>query len=328
MSAPTQTIPTRDEVLAVLAGDDNGEVRTNDATPDGASTAQDEKPDTETDETEKGQSSDEVESPEAGTEPEEKAEESAETKGEGTEKTEKEQGEQKPLTKAEKDAARAAKAWRDIEAKKAEIAREREEVERAKAEIALAKAQKPEPVKDEKGYSADDYEAFADLAEKNIREAEENDIKPAYTMTAVLAARKRALELRHRETVEGESKRAAAVQAEFQKVTKDYPDLNKSDSPLAKAVHEIWEKNKEFYNRPGSLEKMAELASLRVKAGSVPALEKKINELASEVKRLTQLTSPSKGGQGYNGGKKASAGTPTEEEVIAALRRDDLSRGY
>jgi hypothetical protein len=311
---------TESDVLAALQGMDDGNVPI--PTGDLASGAIAQPESTTTDDAEKGQSSEEVESPEAGTESED-TEETEEKPEETEEKTEPQpeqpKAEEKPLSKEEKAKAREAKTWQKIEAEKQAIAKEREEVERAKAEIALSKAKKPEPVKDEKGFTADDYDQFAKDAERENREAAARGDEPKWSPANLELARVKAQGLRQREQFETHQQRLVAKQAAVQQAVDKYSDLKNPQSAMAKEMLKTWESNKDFWgDRPEAVAVMAELADARVKADSVPALEKKITELTKELDRLTKLSSPSKGGIN-SPGKGSPKGNPTYEELEAHM---------
>ncbi len=319
--------PTYDEVLSHLEGlDSSGVEIPADPTAPGA-TALAKEP-TETEEPEKSQSSDEDESPETGTESEdteETEEQSDEPKAkedEAPKQTDEPKAEEKPLSKEEKAKAREAKAWQKLEAEKAEVAKARAEIESAKAEIALSKARKPEPIKDEKGFTADEYDSFVKDAERENKEAIARGDDPKWSPANIEVARVKAEGLRQREHFEGQQQRVVAKQAAVQQAIDKYPDLKQPESAMTKEMLKVWESNKDFWgDRPDAVAVMAELAASRVKADSVPVLEKKVTELTKELDRLNKLASPSKGSNlSMRGSKKES---PSWEDVQAAAEALD-----
>ncbi len=277
---------------------------------------------TETPETdEQGQSEESEESPEAGTESEETdaTDEVVAEKDKATETTEP----QKPQSKAEKDQARVSKAFQKIEAEKAEIAKARAELDRAKAEIAQSQAKKPEPVKDENGFTAEDYDSFVRDAERENAQLEKAGDSPKWGAASVEKARYKAQEMRLREQHVNAERTRIAVEAEAQQTVEKYPELKNPESPMAKAMKAVWESNQEYFSgRPGSMKVIAELAAGRVKTDSVPALEKKITELTNEVKRLTNNATPSKGAPVPT---RSAPKAQSDAELEATMRELDRS---
>lgn len=260
-------------------------------------------------ETGDGQSPEE-EPAETGTESEEKSEEAK-----PEEKTEQPEAEQKTLTKADKEKVRQENTWKKIEAEKQAIAQAKAEIEAQKAELALKAVKKPETLKDEKGFTAEDYEKFADQIEKD----------GDHPQSTIELARLKARQLRDQEKFQQAETHKQAVELVVKQTIEKYPDLQKPDSAIAKQMQAIYERDKSdgFYGtRPDGIAKMAELAEARVKADSVPVLEKKLSELTKEVARLTKLTTPSKGGP-TSIGKAASSAVPSEADVEAYMKELD-----
>lgn len=314
----TQTIqePTLEQFEAEL----NAQIEAGGAvteTPEVQPDAQADETATQDAESGESQSPDESEPVEDGTEPE-KAEE--QKKPETTEK--------KPLTKEEKEKVRQENSWKKIQEEKDALRREKEAIEAQKAEIALKTAKKPEPLKDEKGFSAEDYDSFAEQAEAENRKllASGEDLK--YQPSQIELAKLKARTLRDKESIQqAEAHRVAAEEVVKQTVAK-YPDLQKPETPLAKEMQKLWqsEQKERFYlNQPDGFARMAELAVARTEAGSVPSLKTKITELTKEVARLTKLSSPSRGSAGS---LSKPDGELTEEDVLQHMVRIDANGGF
>lgn len=256
-----------------------------------------------------GQSPEE-EPAEAGTESEEKTEDAE------PEKTEKPDAEKQPQTKAEKEAARQDKSWKKLQEEREAFKKEREALEAQKAELALKAVKKPEPLKDDKGFTAEDYERYADQIEKD----------GDHPQSTIELARLKARQLRDKEQFQQAEAHKQAVDLVIKRTVEKFPDLQKADSPIAKTMQSLYEAEKSdpfFTQRPDGIAKMAEFAAALVKADSVPALEKKNSELTKEVARLTKLATPSKGGP-TSPGKLSSSETLTEADVEKAMKELDM----
>lgn len=307
MSETIQT-PTEDDVMqALLTGEPPVAVEQSPAAD-----AQ-EQPETSASEEseqspEQGQHDDAPEdAPEAGTEPD------------------KSKTEQKPQTREQKEVARQQNAWLKINAEKEALKKEREQLEslrqqaeNERGEAARRQLNSSEPLRDERGFCAEDYEKAADKWQ------EQGDVDA----TVIKNARAAALGLRHKE----QAALHAAQQMAINHVIKQNPDLQNMASPLAMETRKIMfdEAPKMKFNpyaHPDGFAMAVEHAKLRVRAGSVPALEKKINELTAENQRLTKLTTPTRGGTPRATGSASDPNRiPTEAEVEAALRQDDVAR--
>lgn len=106
-------------------------------------------------------------------------------------------------------------------------------------------------------------------------------------------------------------------------VIKENPDLAKSDSALFKQASDLlaspW--GEVLGAHPNGINAAVEVAKLRLAADSVPALNKQVEELQTEIKKLKERTQL--GGTGTSTRGKPSKGKPqTVEQEIAGLYRD------
>lgn len=213
------------------------------------------------------------------TEPERAETETVAEEGEEVETEEIEETPEEELTPAErrlrKDQARLAKNFQDFQREKQES---REELRRMREELAelRTKPSTPSP-KDERGYSAEDYESYATKAE------EDGDIKTARF------ARKEAEILRQKNAY---AEFVAGWQKTQGELVKEYPDLTNLESPLAKEVTKLLDEvNSIFKTRPDGLKYAVNYAKANLDTGSIPALKGEIKKLKQELTRLSELNS-------------------------------------
>jgi hypothetical protein len=210
----------------------------------------------------------------------EAVEEGEEVESEETEE-ETEETPEEELTPAErrlrKDQARLAKNFQDFQREKQES---REELRRMREELAELRAKPSTPSqKDERGYSAEDYEAYAEKAE------EDGDIKTAKV------ARKEAEILRQKNAY---AEFVAGWQKTQGELVKEYPDLTNLESPLAKEVVKLLDEPQSiFKTRPDGLKYAVTYAQANLDTGSIPALKGEIKKLKQELTRLNELSSVS-----------------------------------
>ena len=195
------------------------------------------------------------------TEPE-RAEIETVEEGEAEEETEDtEETPEEELTPAErrlrKDQARLARNFQEFQQQKEES---REELRRVREELeTLREAARTTPPsgKDERGYTAADYDSYAEKAE------EDGDIKTAKV------ARKEAQILRQRAAYD---EFVAGWQKTQGEMVKENPDLTNLESPLAKEVTKLLdEPNSIFKMRPDGLKMAVAYAKANLDTGSIPA---------------------------------------------------------
>lgn len=220
-----------------------------------------------------------------------------------------------PQTKEQKEKARQENTWKKINEEKEALKREREEVQRIREEAEAEKGKKaqefiesPEPLKDERGFTAADYEGIADKWQENGEGTAEQ----------IKAARAHAGIMRQKE----QQAFADAQQQAVNQVVRENPELKDIASPLNIKLREMLDKGSKAkrnpYAHPMGLAQAVQDAKLHLKADSVPALETRVQELTAEIQRLTKLSTPAKGTAVR---QQASPKTDTREGLLADMER-------
>jgi hypothetical protein len=233
--------------------------------------------------------------------------EESEEETEETEEAEEDYGDETPEQKRKrKDAERFDRNWQDFQREKTEI---REELKKAREELAELRSQPATPShKDERGYTAEDYESYAEKAE------EDGDIKTAKF------ARQEAQTLRQKgayaEFMAGWHK----TQAEM---TKENPDLTNMETPLAKEVVKLLDEPQSiFKTRPDGLKYAVQFAKAQLSTGSIPALHGEIKKLKQELTRLNGLSSvPGDKPHRMSGMRPKSFDSMDAKDQLEVLRR-------
>ena len=229
-----------------------------------------------------------------------------ESEEEEIEETEEESDETPEQKRKRKDAERFDRNWQDFQREKTEI---RDELRKAREELAELRKQPTGPSnKDERGYTAEDYDSYADKAE------EDGDIKTAKV------ARKEADLLRQKtayaQFLDGWQK----TQAEM---IKENPDLTNMETPLAKEVTKLLDAPQSiFKSRPDGLKYAVEFAKAQLSTGSIPALQGEIKKLKQELTRLNELSSvPGDKPHRMSGLKPRSFDSMDAKDQLETLRR-------
>ena len=186
-----------------------------------------------------------------------------------------EYGDETPQEKRKrKDAERFDRNWDEFQKEKTEI---RDELRKAREELAAIRSTPPQPAhKDERGYTAEDYESYASKAE------EDGDIKSARV------ARKEAQLLRQKTAYAEFAAGWQKVQAE---VVRENPDLNNLETPLAKEVTRLLQEPASiFKTRPDGLKFAVDYAKSKLSTGSISALRSENEKLKKELARLNDLS--------------------------------------
>ena len=229
------------------------------------------------------------------------------------EETEEEETEETPeeeLTPAErrlrKDQARLAKNFQEFQREKQEG---REELRRMREELAELRAKPSGPSqKDERGYSAEDYDSYAEKAE------EDGDIKTAKV------ARQEAQILRQKTAY---NEFVAGWQKTQGEMVKENPDLVNLESPLAKEVSKLLDEPQSiFKTRPDGLKYAVSYAKANLDTGSIPALRGEIRKLKQELTRLSELNSvPGDKPHRMSGVRPTSFDKMDAKDQLESLRR-------
>ena len=202
--------------------------------------------------------------------------EEGEAETEEVEDTEDEDSEETPDQKRKrKEAERFDRNWQEFQREKQES---REEMRRLREELADLRQKPSGPSqKDERGYSAEDYDHYAEKAE------EDGDIKTAKV------ARKEAEILRQKSAY---AEFVAGWQKTQGELVKENPDLTNLESPLAKEVTKLLDEPQSIFKmRPDGLKYAVSYAKANLDTGSIPALKGEIKKLKQELTRLNELSS-------------------------------------
>lgn len=244
------------------------------------------------------------------TEPERAETETVTGEAEEVETEEIEETPEEELTPAErrlrKDQARLAKNFQEFQREKQEG---REELRRLRDELAELRAKPSTPSqKDERGYTAQDYEAYAEKAE------EEGDVKTAKV------ARQEANILRQKSAYDEFVAGWQKTQAEM---AKENPDLNNMETPLAKEVMKLLDEPQSIFKmRHDGLKHAVAYAKANLETGSIPALRGEIKKLKQELTRLNELSSvPGDKPHRMSGLRPRSFDTMDPKDQLESLRR-------
>lgn len=254
-------------------------------------------------------------------EPEESPEEQPPTE---EEKPSDKSAETKPVarTKAEKEQERLEKTWENanklkeearaereaVEAERAKVKAEREEIERSRPK---PEPEKPQLLKDDRGFTAEDYEAFAQK-----KWEERNDDPDAQSIAE--AAMRTAHELRNTQAKQEREKFEGSWWDGLIKLSDEIPEIaapigGKTAGPLYQDMCQLlapgtptreW-----FLQHRNGYRIAADLVRFRHQAGSVPALKADIQRLTKENQRLAGLTTTlptgaTRSGRGESGAAK------------------------
>lgn len=218
-------------------------------------------------------------------------------------------------TKAKKEQERQDRSWKKLEEEKAALRAEKEAIEKAKQDTEQAKA-KAEVYRDDHGYSAEDYEAFAkssddpDLAER---------------------AKLKAAELRGRESATKQTvARDQFVQGWQKHLTEaieQNPDLKDENSDMGKELKKVLAERPVFSMSPDGIKHAVEFVKLQRQSGLVSGLETENKALKEEIARLNKLTGLGGGGPAKKPGiKSAEDMTPAEREADLIRQAEELDR--
>lgn len=227
---------------------------------------------------------------------------------------EKKEGDEKETdyTRAQKEEQRREKSWQALEQEKAQVRAEKEALERQKAELQQQQEAKPpasQALKDDRGFSADDYERFA-----KDEEAAGGDPK------LIAEARDTAKTLRDREAKAAqETQHKQHTQAWWDtanKVVASKPELQKLDTPLAKEVTALLKGEPLFHAHPEGFQKAVEIAEARLAAAEVPSLKTEIETLRKKLQEAEAKLAP----------EPDTVQRPPKEKAIADLSVDEAER--
>ena len=241
---------------------------------------------------------------EAKTEPDSEKQDADNPVGSLTEGEAPEEG--KPQSKWEKNEARKASAWVNINKRKEEqklegekLAQEREELESIRRELSDARnsISSGEEYRDEKGLTARDYEESVEI----LRAGDEPE---AVKEKLVEGALKRAAELRLEGKRVIESKLQREAEGQWEKVKgeleEEHSDLTDADKPLTRETNKVLADYPDLINVPNAqgLRYAVQIAQWKMGAESSESSQAQVKELTD---KLTKLEKKMSIGGGFTG---------------------------
>jgi hypothetical protein len=245
-------------------------------------------------------------------------------------KTKGEQKQDSPEEKARKENERRERSWTEFNRKQEEFKQQRAELERRERELAERERRasagvterRSGPVKDASGYTAEQYEKaaaewdkagnyeIADLAKEAAKKLRDQEQAAAQRGTGG----DRGSEQRHSAPPEQtpgtpEFKDKWNGHLSELKESDEYKDLGNKESELFKATAGILHQEPRLSMFNDGIRIAAEIASMRIRAGSASALETKLKEANTELEKLRKATTPGSGG----GDSRGAASKPFEE---------------
>lgn len=216
-------------------------------------------------------------------------------------------------TKAKKEQERRDRSWQKLEEEKAALRAEKEAIAKEKEEAERAKAT-AKKYRDEHGYSAEDYEAFA-------KTADDPDLAER--------ARKKAAEIRAKEQeVKSNSARDEFV-SEWNKnlnaVLEETPDLKNEESDIGKELKKVLSERKVFSMAPDGIKHAVEFVKAQRQAGLVSGLEAKVKDLETEIARLNKLTGLTPSGPSARPGMKSFDDLSPAEQEAELMRQAEAA---
>ena len=222
--------------------------------------------------------------------------------------------EQPKKSKWEKNEERKASSWKQINAEKEEIKRQREALLKEAEELKSRKVDLDEgkAYRDEKGFTAEDYENAA----KRLKEEGDDDLASD--------AIDRAKEVRA-EGNKAQQKIAAkkywdAFESKRQELMQKHSELSKPDSELTQKANAILTEHPSMQSAAG-LEQAVKIAQLQIKAASAESSEAQVKELTDKLTKLEKKMSVNGGFTNERVDGERSFDDLSEEEQTEYLRR-------
>jgi len=222
--------------------------------------------------------------------------------------------EQPKKSKWEKNEERKTSSWKQINAEKEEIKRQREALLKEAEELKSRKVDLDEgkAYRDEKGFTAEDYENAA----KRLREEGDDDLASD--------AIDRAKEVR----AEGDKvqqqmvakKHWDAFESKRQELMQKHSELSKPDSELTQKANAILTEHPSMQSAVG-LEQAVKIAQLQIKAASAESSEAQVKELTDKLTKLEKKMSVNGGFTNERVDGERSFDDLSEEEQTEYLRR-------
>ena len=214
------------------------------------------------------------------------------------------EAEEQPKSKWARNEERKTSSWKHINAEKEEIKRQREELLKVAEELKGRQADLDDgkAYRDEKGFTADDYETAA----QRLKDEGDDDLASD--------AKERAKEVRteaDKSQQEREVKKQYSVfESKRQELMQKHEDLRDVNSDLTKAANAILQQYPSMANADG-LEHAVNIAQLQMKAAGAEKSETQVKELTDKLNKLEK--------------KMSVSGGFTSEKVDGGRSFDDLS---
>lgn len=219
-----------------------------------------------------------------------------------------EAAEESKYSKAQKEQERRERSWQKLDEEKAALRKEREELEAERKKTATVAEEK-----DERGFSATDY----DNAAKNFDASGDAEL--------ARKAREQATRLREAtQSKQGEAKRTEFLTSwngTVKEIVEARPELKDDNAPVSKRVREVLKNHPQFSMVPDGFRRAVEYADTLEQAASVPGYKTEIEKLTKEIERLNKLTSVGGSGPTSRPGASKSITEMTTKEAEAELTR-------
>lgn len=193
------------------------------------------------------------------------------------------QAQESEYSKAAKEHERRERSWRALEAEKAAVRAERDRLEREKQQF-LASRSSAEEIRDEHGYSADDYER---AAQKWAAEGLDD---------LAAQARQASQALRERQTQASREQFVAQWREECDSLCEQRPELRDPTNDLARRVQSLIQSDQLYSLTPNGFARAVRDAELAVRAESASALGEEVERLKKENDELRARVTPLSGG--------------------------------
>lgn len=176
---------------------------------------------------------------------------------------------------------RRVKTWQEINAEKERIKAEREQWLKEKADWEKQRAEAhPVSVKDEHGYTAEDYEKAA----KNFEEEGEHKLAKSAT--------ERAQKLRHQGMVQEFNKKFSET---WTGLVKEHPELGNQASEQFKAVQEVMSKNKVLQTFPEGVKYAVEWVKMQSRTKDYDTVKTELEKAKQQLEALNKKLAPTGG---------------------------------
>ena len=226
-------------------------------------------------------------------EPEKPADEES-SEEEKPEQTEDEEKSQSKYSRAKKTQERANKTWRDVNAEKAAVKKERQELEAQQKAFTEQQSVSRDEITQRSAqsrYSPEEYEAIA----KEFEDEGDN----ANAEAALKAAKQAREAVAEQDAKSQQAKFVAKWDSNWKAAAAEHGDLNDQNSDLFKMVGRLLEQKPVLTQYPEGITDAVEGATMYLKADRATALEKQISELKKQVaeyEEKTQLNGTQPGG--------------------------------